>query len=110
MSDLGPQIPAKDQTNYLLGRLEGSVNALKDTVVATAAAQTVTNAQHEAEHTEFRKTLTDHGNILAVLTDNKRTAQRSTDNRIQKWMVYAGVPTTVIAVASIVGWLLTHQP
>jgi len=109
MSDIGP-IPPKDQTNYLLGRLEGSVNALKDTVVASAAAQSVTNAQHEAEHAEFRKTLTDHGNILAVLSDNKSTAQKVTDNRVQKWMVYLGIPTAVVTAGGALVWLLANRP
>ena len=109
MSDIGP-IPAKDQTNYLLGRLEGSVNSLKDTVVASAAAQSVTNAQHEAEHIEFRKTLTDHGNILAVLTDNKKTAQGTALNRPQWFMVWIGVPSAIAVCLGGLIYLIVNHP
>ena len=49
MSDIGP-IPAKDQTNYLLGRLEGSVNSLSSQVATAAEARAQADIRHEAEH------------------------------------------------------------
>jgi len=109
MSDIG-QIPPKDQTNYLLGRLEGTMGALKDTVVASAAAQAIANTQHEAEHSEFRKTLTEHSAELAVLKSDKQTSATNRSEAVQKWMVIVGVPGALIAAAGALVWLLTNHP
>jgi len=109
VSDIG-QIPPKDQTNYLLGRLEGTMGALKDTVVASAAAQAIANTQHEAEHAEFRKTLTEHASELAVLKDNKQVTQGLIKNRPQWFMVWLGIPAAVLAIIGGIGYLIINHP
>lgn len=109
MSDIG-SIPAKDQTNYLLGRLEGTMGALKDTVVASAAAQAIANTQHEAEHVEFRKTLTEHASQLAVLKDNKQVSQGLVKNRPQWLMFYIGIPSAVAIILGGIGYLIANHP
>lgn len=106
MSDIGP-IPAKDQTNYLLGRLEGALTALTNTVSASATAQGITNAQHEAEHAEFRRTLTEHASELAVLKNDKTVAVSRRSESVAKWVSLIGIP--VALVGSFASWLLSNH-
>jgi len=98
MSDIGP-IPAKDQTNYLLGRLEGSMNALKDTVTQSSATQAQATTQHELEHAEFRKDIGNLVSDVAVLKDNKTgssTARSNLFNQIMIWITGLGILAAVI--------------
>ena len=109
MSDIGP-IPAKDQTNFLLGRLEGSVNALTNTVAASAATQAQRDLQHEAAHAEFRRDIALNSSDIAVLKDNKQTTTTNRSEAVQKWMVIVGVPGALIAAVGALVWLLTNHP
>lgn len=109
MSDIA-QIPSKDQTTYLLGRLEGSMQALTNTVSASASTQAQRDVQHASEHAEFRRDIAMNSSDIAVLKDNKQSEITHRSEAVQKWMVIVGVPAGVIAACSALIWLLTTHP
>lgn len=109
MSDLAP-IPSKDQTNYLLGRLEGTITALTETVKASAQEQAQANVVHAAEHAEFRRDISKNSSDIAVLNDNKITNRVNKSEAVQKWMVIVGVPGAAAAAVGALVWLLTNHP
>lgn len=59
MSDPQPQMKPQDTVIYLLGKLEGQVSSVHETVTSSAAAQAAVNAENKREHDEFRKDITE---------------------------------------------------
>lgn len=104
MSDLGP-IPAKDQTNFLLGRLEGQLGSLTLTVQQSAATQAAANTQHEAEHAEFRRDIASVTSDVAILKDNKKSMSASRAETLTRVGILAAV---VVGVAGVIVTILFH--
>jgi len=107
MSDIGP-IPAKDQTNYLLGRLEGSVNSLSSQVATAAEARAQADVRHEAEHAEFRRDIAENRSDIAVLKDNKIENRQRASDQIQKWFVILGIPAFLIGLGTLGYYIINH--
>lgn len=104
MSDL-PPVPAKDQTNFLLGRLEGSLSALTNTVAQSATAQAAANTQHEAEHAEFRRDIAAVTSDVAILKDNKKSSSSSRAETLTRWGILAAV---LVGAAGLVVTVMFH--
>lgn len=52
--DTGPQMKPQDTVIYLLGKLEGQVSSVHETLNASTATQAAVNAENKREHEEFR--------------------------------------------------------
>lgn len=52
--DSGPQMKPQDTVIYLLGKLEGQVSSVHETLNASTATQATVNAENKREHEEFR--------------------------------------------------------
>lgn len=103
MTEEQPSAPMKPQDTviFLLGELKGGVSSLKESVDSSAASQAQVNLANEQEHAKFRTEISSLNSDMAVLKDS-RTSQRYTKSELtQRWMVYAGLPATLLACVSL---------
>lgn len=97
MTDTGPQMKPQDTVIYLLGKLEGQVSSVHETLNASTATQAAVNAENKREHDEFRT------DITAI-----KTAQPV---RVSPWAkagVVIAIPSSLIALVGFV--VLYFQP
>lgn len=52
--DNSPQMKPQDTVIYLLGKLEGQVSSVHETLSQSTASQQAVNAENKREHDEFR--------------------------------------------------------
>jgi hypothetical protein len=91
----------QDTVIFLLGELKGSVSALQTSVENNNLAQAAINQQNEKDHEKFREDISAVVTDVAVLKDS-RVSQRYTKSELtQKWMVWAGIPATVLGLITL---------
>jgi hypothetical protein len=96
-----PPMKPQDTVIFLLGELKGSVASLQTSVDNNNLAQAAVNQQNEADHAKFREDIGGLTTDVAVLKDS-RVSQRYTKSELtQKWMVWAGIPATVLGLITL---------
>lgn len=99
MADDGSTAPLKpaDTTIFLLGRIEGTLTSLQSSVDNNVQAQQAVNRTNEADHAEFRRDILNLTSDVAVLKDSRMSQRYTRSELTQRWMVYAGIPATLLA-------------
>jgi hypothetical protein len=98
-----PSPPMKPQETiiFMLGELKGSFSSLQTSVDNSNKTQAAINQQNDADHDKFRGDIGGLSTRVAVLEDN-RVSQRYTKSELtQKWMVWAGIPATVLGLITL---------
>jgi hypothetical protein len=96
-----PPMKPQDTVIFLLGELKGSMTALQTSVETRDQTQADINKANEADHEKFRTDISAVVTDVAVLKDN-RVSQRYTKSELtQKWMVWAGIPATVLGLITL---------
>jgi uncharacterized protein YdbL (DUF1318 family) len=86
---------------FMLGELKGQMSSLQTSVENRDQAQADINKANEADHAEFRRDISAVVTDVAVLKDN-RLSQRYTKSELtQKWMVWAGIPATLLGLITL---------
>lgn len=99
--DQSPPMKPQETIIFMLGELKGSMTALQTSVETSNKAQGDINKANEADHEKFRGDIGGLSTRVAVLEDN-RVSQRYTKSELtQKWMVWAGIPATVLGLITL---------
>ena len=95
MSDLISTLNPQEQIILLLGRLEGQVSSLQQSVETASATQANVNAANDSEHAEFRRELAVYGSEIAVLRSNAAP-------RAPWWNVAAGLAAVAAMTLALI--------